>query len=100
VDRFAVMIAAIENFLMTSSTLGHTDLLTAFGVICVRNFIFNEDSFERTFGNACTAIYAGVRVNIVPGPLFDWFARYDAFYWANIDAPRISETQTSDNVSH
>jgi hypothetical protein len=75
-------------------------LLTTFGVICVRNFIFNEDSFERTFGYARTAVNAGIRIDVEPGPLFDWFARYDALYWAYIYTPRISETQTSDYVSH
>jgi hypothetical protein len=97
---FAFVSLLCGAFFMTGCTLRHTYLLTAFSFICVGDFIFNEDRFEWAFWNAGTTIDACIGVDIEPGPLFDRLARYDALNWAYLDAPRISETQTSDNVSH
>jgi hypothetical protein len=99
-DGFAVVVGAIVNFVETRGPLGHALLFIAFGFICLRHFILDENRFERAFRDAGTAIDASIWVNVVPGPLFDRFPRYDAFYRAYIYTPRISQAQTSDNVSH
>ena len=99
VNWFVAIIVAIVNFIETRCSLGHTKLFVAFCIICIRHFIFNEDCFKWAFGYAGPAIDTGIRVDVVPRPLFNRFARDYALHRANIYTPRISQAQTCDNVS-
>ncbi|OGO25174.1 MAG: hypothetical protein A2W33_09665 [Chloroflexi bacterium RBG_16_52_11] len=85
---FTVMIGPLE----VSGQTDQVDIFTALCCVSSGHFIFWEDGFEWAFWNARPTIYAGVWIDIEPGPFLDWFARDDAFDRAYINTPCVSQT--------
>jgi hypothetical protein len=90
VNRLAVVILPVESLVEARCPCGHADLLASLGFIRSRNFVFGEDGFKRTFGDAGPAVYAGVRVNVEPRPFVNRFSGDDAFNRAHVYTPRVA----------
>jgi hypothetical protein len=67
------------------------DIFAALCCVGGRNFIFWEDGLIRTFWDTRPTIDAGIWVDVIPGPFVNWFARDNAFYRADFDAPCVSQ---------
>jgi hypothetical protein len=76
------------------------DELATFGSISRRNLIFREDRFVRAFRNAGAAVYAGIWIDVIPGPFSNRFSGDDALYRANFHTTPISQTKTGNNMCH
>jgi hypothetical protein len=64
--------------------------LALFKLMAVRGFFFSEDSFVWAFGDASTAVDAGVGVDIVPRPFIFRDTGYNAFNRANFNASAVT----------
>jgi hypothetical protein len=67
------------------------DVFAAFGFVSFWNLIFGEDCLVWAFGDARSAINAGIWVDVVPGPFFLRFTGYDTFYRAYLDATGVAQ---------
>jgi hypothetical protein len=91
VNCLTVVVSTIEGFIEAGCPSGHADLLAAFGLIARWNFIFSEDGFKWTFGDAGPAIDAGVWVDVKPRPLIHRFSGDNTFHRTYIHAPRVAK---------
>src|SRR5262249_51653184 len=79
----------IRAFKVTGET-DLADIFTAFRGISRRNFIFREDGGKRAFGDTGATVNTGIRVDIDPGPLFNWETRNHTFHGTNIDTATVA----------
>jgi hypothetical protein len=89
----------VSTFEMTCKT-DLADEFAAFGCVSRWDFIFGEDSRERTFRNTCAAVNAGIRVNVDPRPFGNRLAGNHAFNRANFNTTTVTNTQTGNDMSH
>jgi hypothetical protein len=94
------MVLAIIDLGEARSPNGLRKIFATFGFVGSRNFIFRENGSPGAFRNTCTTIDTSVGVNIIPGPLVNRFARYNAFHRTNRCATAIAQTETGNNVGH
>jgi hypothetical protein len=74
---------------MTSKT-NLADIFPTLGSIRARNFVLRKDCRKWTFGDACSAINASIRINVHPRIFLDRFTRHDAFHRAYFYAASVA----------
>jgi hypothetical protein len=85
-DWITVMVGALEM----AGEPSKADVFVSLSCVVRGDLVLRKDGLIRAFRDAGAAINASVRVNVEPGPFIDWFSRYDAFYWTNIDTSRVT----------
>jgi hypothetical protein len=91
VDRFALVIFTIIDSVKIGCARWHANIFTTLCSEVCRHFIFDENGFIGTFGDACTAIDACVRVDVIPRPLVDGHSRNNALHRTNLNTSGVAK---------
>jgi hypothetical protein len=85
------MIYTVIDLGETRGAHRHREPFTTLGNVGGRYFVFREDSGIWAFWDTCTAINAGIRINIVPWPLLDRFPGNNAVNWTHRGAASVTQ---------
>jgi hypothetical protein len=85
-DGLAMVVLTIPGGIKTGCSRRHAEIFPFPSFIGGRHLVFREDRLVWALWDTSAAVNAGVRIDVVPRPLFNRLTWYDTFHRTDIHA--------------